>query len=89
MKTRSNENMSLQVAKGGDFTDLETKNFTLESGSVFFNIKNEGEEAVSLSVRLSGNDEFQTWKFYPGWNPEIVKEVEQTNSDVSNLKWGY
>ena len=86
--TRSGTQVSVQVGKCGVFTDLKSENFKMKNGKSF-NIKNEGDEAVFLNVKFAQNDEFQMWKFYPGWNPEIVKEVEQTNSDVSNLKWGY
>ena len=86
--TRSGVRVSAQIAKCGDFAELNKANFKTENRD-FFNIKNDGDEAVFLNVKFANNDEFQTWKFYPGWNPEIVKEVEQTSSDVSNLKWGY
>ena len=54
------------------------------------NVKNNGSEAVVLSVhmRRSPEGEFVETTFYPGWNPEIVDEI-QANAEVSNIQIGW
>lgn len=87
--TRSGECTSAQIGKMGEISNLSQGNFALEDGQVF-NIKNDGEEAIVLSVQLAGmnGDDFVETRFDIGWNPEIVKVVKQNASNV-NLKWGY
>lgn len=69
-----------------EFTDGE---FRL-SGNTPFNIKNDGEEAVTLTVlldKMAEGDYIET-KFDPGWNPEIVRAVKEPEGTV-DLKYGY
>lgn len=86
--TRSGEQVSAQIGRMGEITNLAQQNFSLNDGQVF-NIKNDGV-SLTLEVRLAGmnEDEFISTTFQPGWNPEIVKEVKKT-SDYTNLKWGF
>ena len=53
------------------------------------NIKNNGDEAVTLSVHMydAPAGVFVETKFYPGWNPEIVDEI-QADSEVDNIQIG-
>ena len=89
-KTRSGEMVSAQIGKMGVIDSLQENNFSLPDGQCF-NMKNDGTQAVSLQVQLSGMDsgEFVETKFEVGWNPEIVKVVKQTSLSGINLKWGY
>lgn len=87
MDTRSGEMVSPQIARMGTI-DISSGNFALDNGQSF-NIKNDGDTAVELSVRLAGMDSFVTTRFECGWNPEIVKAVAQDAAVNTNLKWGY
>lgn len=89
-QTRSGEMVSAQIGKMGVINDLQTGNFSLPDGQ-YFNIKNDGTQAVSLQVQLAGmaDGEFVETKFEIGWNPEIIKVVKQTSLSSINLKWGY
>lgn len=83
------EEVCFEPARMGVIEDLSTSNFTLKPGHPF-RLKNDGDTAVSLEVRLSkmDNGEFVETKFDPGWNPEIIVEIKQTATTV-DLKWGY
>jgi hypothetical protein len=87
MATRSNVETSLQIGRMGSL-NVSEGDFYLEKKSDFFLLKNEGEEPVVLDVILAKNDHVISVMFYPGWNPELVKVVKQTSTDVSNIKWG-
>lgn len=91
-KTRSGWNVSAQIAKMGlIYTDEMIGDFQLEDGNCF-QIKNEGEEPIELTVQLAGmnDEETVTTNFDPGWNPEIVRRVVGIlGSENYNLKWGY
>ena len=76
---------SLQYSVIGDI-DTSGETFQLPNLQSF-NIKNNGGNAVELSVKLAGMEEFVTTKFQPGWNPEIVIEIETNNE--SDLQYGY
>lgn len=72
-----------------DFSDVEV--FSLPSGMGFL-VKNDGESAVELEVRLEkmAADEFMKTNFAVGWNPEIVKEIKTPSSTTGlDLKYGY
>lgn len=88
--TRSGEGVSAQIAKMGTITGLQDGNFQLVDGQCF-NIKNDGDSAVNLEVRLAGMEDgnFIETRIETGWNPEIVKEVKQSPLSSLNLKWGY
>ena len=53
------------------------------------NVKNNGTEAVTLSVHMydAPAGEFIETKFWPGWNPEIVDAI-QANGEVTNIQIG-
>lgn len=85
--TRGGEAVSPQIGKMGVIS-LSAKNFKLEG--VPFNIKNDGETAVTLEVNLYGDEpgNFIATRFEVGWNPEIIREIKQTSQTI-DLKWGY
>lgn len=88
MNNKSGEMCSPQIAKMG-VIDIASGNFSFPDSGQSFLIKNDGEVAVFLSVKLAGDTEFVTTRFEVGWNPEIVAEIQQDASIQSNLKWGY
>ena len=80
---------SPQIAKMGTI-DIASGNFSFPDSGQSFLIKNDGDRAVNLSVKLAGSDEFVTTRFELGWNPEIVREIEADASlNNVNLKWGF
>jgi len=50
-------------------------------------IKNITDDAIQLSVRLVNQDNFVTTQIYPGWNPELIIEIEDVEADT--LQYGY
>lgn len=90
-KTRTHETTSDQWTVCDAITDLATANFTLTGR--LFNIDNENEEAVVLSVKFSDMDTFVSKKFLPGPNPFLIKEIEMnevlTAPELALLKYGY
>ena len=58
-------------------------------GSEPVNVKNNGSEAVTLSVHMFDmpQGEYVETTFWPGWNPEIIDEI-QANPEVSNIQIG-
>ena len=87
--TRGGEAVSAQIGVIGAIGGLDRQNFLSED--VPFNIKNDGDESVTLEVNLWGMPlgEFVSTKFDPGWNPEIVREIKQTVTNGLDLKYGY
>ena len=53
------------------------------------NVKNNGTEAVTLSVHMYDEAPgiYVETTFYCGWNPEIIDEI-QANASVSNIQIG-
>lgn len=88
-KTRSGEQVSAQIGKMGVIA-LTDSGFSLPDGQPF-NIKNDGNAPVNLSVRLAGMEsgDFIETQFACGWNPEIVSEIKPTSLANTNLKWGF
>ena len=89
-ENRSGESVSPQISKMG-VLDVSTGDFRLNESDGGFLIKNDGVTGVFLKVRLLGMSDTEApieTRFDPGWNPEIVKFVEQT-SVSTNLKYGY
>jgi hypothetical protein len=86
--TRSGDMVSQQVGKIGVIDNLNNSNFMLGAP---FNLKNDGETAVTLSVTLWSMHpgDFVETRFETGWNPEIIREIQQTSLSNLNLKWGY
>ena len=86
--TRSNAQTSVQIAVMGEITGLSSGDYT--NGNAF-QIKNDGDEPVTLEVNL--------WKMAPGqyvetvfdvgWNPEIVRSIRQNTTAGLNLKYGF
>ena len=86
MLNRNGDYISAQISVMGAISFSDGKTFAAKQP---FNIKNDGDAAVSLEVRLHGMQagEFITTRFETGWNPEIVAEVKPTSA--SGLFWGY
>lgn len=87
--TRSGEHVSAQIGKMG-VVALTDSGFSLPDGQCF-NIKNDGNAPVILSVQLAGmsDGDFIETQFDCGWNPEIVKKIMPTSLVNTNLKWGF
>lgn len=87
--TRSGDMVSQQIGKMGEITGLGSGNFKIEG--MPFNLKNDGEKAVTLAVNLCSMEsgEFISTRFEIGWNPEIIREIQQNGASNLNLKWGY
>jgi hypothetical protein len=81
--------VSPQIGNMGAVSDLNNSNFSIPGNP--FNLKNDGETAVTLSVNLWSMEpgEFVATRFETGWNPEIIREIQQTSISGLNLKWGY
>jgi len=88
--TRSGDVVSGQIGVLGAVPSLSSANFKID-GDIPFNVKNDGESAVFLDVRLVSMEpgQFVNTRFDCGWNPEIVVEIKTTNQNNLNLKWGY
>jgi hypothetical protein len=87
--TRSGDMVSLQIGKIGVISNLNNVNFKIQGTP--FNLKNDGETPVTLLVNLWSMQpgEFIATRFEIGWNPEIIREIQQTSLSNLNLKWGY
>ncbi|KAA6303119.1 MAG: hypothetical protein EZS26_000722 [Candidatus Ordinivivax streblomastigis] len=87
--TRSGDMVSPQIGKMGIIGNLNNSNFQIPGTQ--FNLKNDGETAVILAVNLWSmkSGEFVQTRFDIGWNPEIIREIQQTSLSNLNLKWGY
>lgn len=87
--TRMGAAVSAQISKMGVIYDIDTKNF--EVSGTPFNIKNDGDDPVTLEVNLWDMEPgtYIETVFGTGWNPEIVREVKQNDTlTAPNLKWG-
>ena len=86
MDNRNGDKVSPQISVAGSI-DLSGGNFKKD---IPFAVKNDGEQAVFLEVRLFGmpEGEFIRTRFEVGWNPEIVSEIKAT-SITNPLVWGY
>lgn len=75
--------MSLQISY---MSTVPSVPFKLDLG---FNVKIDGYDPVELKVNLASmpEGEYITTMFWPGWNPEIVREIK--SGTVSNVKVGY
>ena len=81
---RKSITLSLQVSVIGN---IPSGNFKLGSPKEVFLIKNITDEAISLSVKPAGSGEFITTQIYPGWNPEIISEIQ--DAPENSLQYGY
>lgn len=52
-----------------------------------FVVKNITEDAIEASVRLVNQEDFVTTLIYPGWNPELLAEIEDVIDGT--LQYGY
>lgn len=88
-ETRSKQLVSAQIGVMGAITDLTSENFKLD---IPFNLKNDGETAITLEVNLYGMEPgvFVETRFEVGWNPEILREIKMDASlNTYDLKYGY
>lgn len=88
-ETRSKQSVSAQIGAMGVVENLNTANF---NPAVPFNLKNDGDTAITLQVNLYGMEpgQYITTRFETGWNPEIIREIKKDGSLNSyNLKYGY
>lgn len=87
--TRMGAATSVQISKMGEVTNLDTENFSVDG--VPFNVKNDGEDAVTLEVNLWDMEPgtYIATRFDLGWNPEIVREIKKNTTETALfLKWG-
>ena len=88
-ETRSKQLVSAQIGVMGAIEDLTSENFKLD---IPFNLKNDGETAITLEVNLYGMEPgvFVETRFEVGWNPEILREIKMDASlNTYDLKYGY
>lgn len=76
-------NNSLQVSRMGAIT---AGVFKLPTGQPFL-IKNITEDNITMSVKLANMSDFIDTIIYPGWNPELIVEVQ--NAAEGQLQYGY
>ena len=50
-------------------------------------VKNITDDAIECSIRLVNQEDFVTTQIYPGWNPELIAEIEDVPAD--SLQYGY
>lgn len=81
---RKSITLSLQVSVIGN---IPSGNFKLGSPKEVFLIKNLTDEPIILMVKPAGNEEFIETKIYPGWNPEIISEIQ--GAQENQLQYGY
>lgn len=86
------DELKLQCVDFDNVTDLDSENFSIESGKKYFMIKNENNANIILEVKPARGTEFVSTTFYPGWNIEMVKEIKTntvlTAEEIANIKWG-
>lgn len=87
MNNRNGDLVSAQISVAGVIDIANSENFKKEDP---FCVKNDGDTAVFLEVRLFGmpEGEFVRTRFETGWNPEIVSEIKAA-SITNPLIWGY
>lgn len=84
---RSNFSNSLQIAIMGEIT---SGIFNIDNGlgdKVPFLIKNITDENITITIVPAGNDSPIETVLYPGWNVELVKEVQ--NAEANTLQYGF
>lgn len=81
MRTKTGALTSLQV---GFLADLKVGTFKSNGG---FLVKNISGDNITCTVKMLSSNEAIETVFYPGWNPEIIKEITvETNN---TLQYGY
>jgi len=90
MTARSGVSESGQVGKFGVITGVASANFSIGDRKEPFNVKNNTNGNITLSVMPAGGNAYVSVVFFPGWNVEIVNEIA-TNAAISDtdLSWGY
>lgn len=81
MRTKTGASTSLQV---GFLANLKVGAFKSEGG---FLVKNISGDNVTCTVKMLSSDKAIETVFYPGWNPEIIKEI--TVETDNTLQYGY
>lgn len=86
LDNRLHENNSLQISQMGI---INPGYFTLCDKDRVFLIKNDGDDPITLNVRLATMkpDEWISTIFDVGWNPELIVEIQNVPANT-NLKWG-
>jgi hypothetical protein len=79
---------SLQIGVMGVVTNLAAADFKLTDNLPFV-IKNDGADAVTLSVMPLNGSTYISTVFQVGWNPEIVKAIQLNAGAGITLKYGY
>lgn len=85
--SQSNFSNSLQIAIMGKITSGTFNINDGRGGKVPFLIKNITDENITVTVLPVGNDNPIETVLYPGWNVELVKEVQ--NAETNTLQYGY
>lgn len=85
--SQSNFSNSLQIAIMGKITSGTFNINDGRGGKVPFLIKNITDENITVTVLPAGNDSPIETVLYPGWNVELVKEVQ--NAETNTLQYGY
>ncbi|QOR58267.1 hypothetical protein [uncultured phage cr106_1] len=81
MRTKTGASTSLQV----DFlANLKVGTFKSECG---FLVKNISGDNITCTVKMLSSAETIETVLYPGWNPEIIKEI--TVETDNTLQYGY
>ena len=72
---------------------LQTENFKLTGDNDFFNIDNENDDDIWLTIRLANMTTFEEKRIRQGYNPLLIAEIQAdgtlTTDQISKLKWGY
>ena len=89
-KTLSNFSTPDQWAVLGNLSSLANEDY---SPANHFNLDNQNDEAVTLSVKGAGMETFESMKIYPGPNLVLLKEIAKntilTPTQLLNIKTGY
>lgn len=73
--------ISLQIST---LNNVPAGNINFEKGVL---IKNITEENISINVKLIGQKDFITTILYPGWNVELIKEIESVTENTLQYGW--
>lgn len=87
LMSQSNFGNSLQVAIIGKITAGTFNISDGRGGKIPFLIKNITEDNITVTIVPAGNDKPIETVLYPGWNVELVKEVQ--NAQDNTLQYGY
>lgn len=79
-----NENGVVNSLQVSCLQDIPQGNFNPGRAVV---IKNITDDAIECSVRLVNQENFVVTQIYPGWNPELIAEIEDV--EEGTLQYGY